>query len=95
MNKGSSFYNENQEYIEDLLREVEPLSRTVNNSLKGDNEPDFLKDNKDKKIVIKFIKGGEKEGILKDISNFGILINTDESEIFYYKHFIEFYYIKD
>ncbi len=95
MKKIDSFYKENQEFIDDLLREVEPMSKTINNSLKGDNEPDFLNENKGKKIKIKFIKGEEREGELKDISNFGILITADDSEVFYYKHSIEYYFINE
>jgi len=90
-----SFYTENKERIDKLDEEIEPFFNIVESSLSGDDEPEFLKNNQNKNIVINFINGSNKEGKLQNISNFGIIIKDEEKNHFYYKHSIESYYINE
>ncbi len=89
------FYTENKERIDNLDKEIDPFLDIVESSLSGDDEPEFLKNNQNKKIIINFINGSNKEGELQDISNFGIIIKDEEKSHFYYKHSIESYYVNE
>lgn len=89
------FYEENKERINDLIDEVQSYSRIINESLSGDHEDSFLEDNQGKLLTIHLLNGDVFEGILEDITNFGIIISNDEGKHFYYKHIIESYNLKD
>lgn len=89
------FYLENKDRIDELDDKVEPFLDVIDKSLNGDDEPVFLEENLNKKIVINFINGGKREGNLLNISNFGIIIKDDEQSHFYYKHSVQSYYIDE